>query len=380
MINRDFVPITLFMAAVMLAFVSQIQLMLFAGAGLCAVYAYAASDDRGLSNNKLLLVLFSFILFLPAFVNFNHGLSPLFYLLSTVSAFFAAMAASSKPPIVLLKAFSSLYFAAVVAIVWILFKYWGYPEPFGMVIEGSSTNGIPVYFIVLQLSLSLATYLTYGRLPVLSTVLTFAVAFFGNGRSSLVVAGLIILATLILNVIVVKRKKSKLPWLYWSLLTLVIFIGVVWGDELLGLITVYTKLSAGLVDSNRLDILHQYSQKINVFTLFFGADYSGTVIENEYLGNPHIAYIRTHSLFGLPATILAIISPTLILLPQKVWKTKLVFFIFISLAALRSISEPVFFPTLLDFFYFTWFLMYFKHAAPSRTGNSRSAQSVINNV
>ena len=37
----------------------------------------------------------------------------------------------------------------------------------------------------------------------------------------------------------------------------------------------------------------------------------------------------------------------------------------IGVAALRASSEPVFFPTLLDFFYFSWFLMYLKHARPS---------------
>jgi hypothetical protein len=364
--QRDFMPVTLFMAAVMLAFISQVQSVIVAGAGLCAIYAYSARVGRGFSQNNFHLFILCCVLFLPAFINFHHGLSPVFYFLSTVATFFAAMVVSNKPPIVLLKAFTWMYWAAVVAIAWVLYTYWGYPEPFGMVIEGSSTNGIPAYLIVLQVSLSLATYLIHGRLPVLSTVFTFAVAFFGNGRGSLVVAALIIAATLLLNVILVSRQKSKLRWVFWSTLMAVTFVGVIWGEELFELISAYTKLSVGLVDTNRLEIWDHYSRKIDGFTLLFGADYSGTVIENEYGGNPHIAYIRTHYLFGLPLTLLAMVSPALVLLARKALAPKLVFFVFISLAALRATSEPLFFPTLLDFFYFTWFFMYIKHAVPRR--------------
>jgi hypothetical protein len=98
----------------------------------------------------------------------------------------------------------------------------------------------------------------------------------------------------------------------------------------------------------------------------FGADYSGTVIEYEYFGNPHIAYIRTHSLFGFPLTLLVLLSPGFLLLARKALADKMVFFVFIGVVAFRALSEPLFFPTLLDFFYFSWFLMYLKQARPSR--------------
>lgn len=372
--HRDFVPVTLFMAAVMLAFISQVQLVMVAGAGLCAIYAYSARVGRGFSKNNFYLLILCCMLFLPAFINYHHGLSPVFYSLSTIATFFAAMVVSNKPPIVLLKAFTWMYWASVVAIAWVLYTYWGYPEPFGMVIEGSSTNGIPAYLIVLQVSLSLTIYLIHGRLPVLSTIFTFAVAFFGNGRGSLVVAALIIVVTLVLNVALVGRQKSKLRWFFWLILMVVTFIWVIWGAELLELVSAYTKLSVGLVDDNRLEIWEHYSRKIDGFTLFFGADYSGTVIEYQYSGNPHITYIRTHSLFGLPLTLLAMVSPALVLLARKTLAPKLVFFVFISLAALRATSEPIFFPTLLDFFYFTWFFMYVKHAVPQRARTYTSYQ------
>jgi hypothetical protein len=130
------------------------------------------------------------------------------------------------------------------------------------------------------------------------------------------------------------------------------------------------------VDTNRLEIWDHYTRKIDGFTFLFGADYAGTVIEYEYRGNPHIAYIRTHSFFGLPLTLLALVSPGFVLLARKALAAKLVFFVFIGVAALRASSEPVFFPTLLDFFYFSWFLMYLKHAQPSAARPAAVAKGV----
>jgi hypothetical protein len=363
---REFAPVVVFMTAVTLAFISQSQVFIVAGAGLCALYAYGARSHQGLSRNQLLLLAICCLLFLPGFAKPYHGLSPVFYSLSTVATFFAAMAATRQRPEVLLAAFRWIYWAAVAAVACVLYTYWGYPEPFGMVIEGSSTNAIPAYLIVLQVSLSLATYLVRSRLPVLSTLFTFAVAFLGIGRGSLVVAAIIVAATLTLNAIVAGRSKSHWRLAFRLALMLVVLGIVIWGKELLELVTNYTKLSVGLVDTNRLEIWDQYSSKIDGFTLLFGADYAGTVIEYEYLGNPHIAYIRTHSFFGLPLTLLALLSPGLVLLARKALFDKMVFFVFIGAAALRALSEPVFFPTLLDFFYFSWFLMYLKRARPSR--------------
>lgn len=372
---REFVPVMLFMTVVLLAFATQVPAVIVATAGLCAVYAWAARSGSGLTRNEWMVRAMVCLLFLPAFVKPHHGLSPIFYFLATVAAFSAAMAAARKAPEVLLKAFEWIYLAAVVVVGWVAYTHWGEPEPLGMVIKGSSTNAIPAYLIVLQISLSLAAYLATGRLPVLSPFITFAVAFIGNGRGSLVVAALIIAATLLLNV--VAPGRGKLHWRLAFLLGLVLAVSslVLWGEEFLELVTNYTKLSVGLVDTNRLEIWDQYSEKIDGPTLLFGGNYAGTIIEHEYGGNPHIAYIRTHSFFGLPLTLLAMISPAFVLLARKTLAAKAVFFTFISLAALRAYSEPIFFPTLLDFFYFTWFLMYFNYAPG--TARARAATTPV---
>lgn len=377
---REFLNVTLFMAAILFSFISQIPSVMVTGAGICAIYAFSAHTGRRFGNNDLLLFILSCILFLPAFINYHHGLAPIFYFVSTLATYFAAMAVSSHPSILLLKAFTCIYWTAIFLIAWVLYTYWGYPEPFGMVIEGSSTNGIPTYLIVLQVSLSLATYLTYGRLPVFSTIFTFAVAFFGSGRGSVVVAALIVAATLFINLVVVRREDVKLRMIFWGLLLIVVIIGVTRGGELLELVTVHTKLSVGLMDENRLKIWDDYSGKIDAVTLFLGADYSGTIIEYEYGGNPHISYIRTHSMFGLPMTLLVMVSPVFVLFFRKPLVQKLVFFTFISLSALRAISEPIFFPALTDLFYFIWFFMCMKHVVPGYTCTSKSSHYFNSNV
>ena len=377
---NETVRLSLFMATVLLAFIAQIPAVIVAGSALCGLYAWVARSRRAARWHEVALAAGACLLFFPAFANLHHGASPIYYFFATLAAFFAAQAVSRKPAAALMRALGWIYWAAVSGIAWVLYTYWGYKEPFGMIIEGSSTNGIPAYLIVLQIALSLCTYAATGRLPVLTPLITGAVAFYGAGRGSLVVAGLIIGISFLLNLMPTAGPVRPGRWVWrigflagFALLT--VFLAL-YGDEFLDLVTRYTKLSVGLVDTNRLEIWDQYSAQLNPYTLLFGADYAGTVIDYEYRGNPHIAYIRTHSFFGLPATLLAMLSPLLVLFVRKSLTAKLVFFSFISLAALRAASEPIFFPTLLDFFYFLYFFVYFNHIpVPSAAARTASLES-----
>jgi len=374
---KAIVGVSLFMSAILLAFVAQKPILLVAGAFVCAAYAVSKSFPLRISSNQLLLLACISLLFLPGFLNPYHGFSPIFYFFSTFAAFFAAGAATKHTPAVLLAAFRFIYTWAVVTISYILYVYWDAPEPFGMAIEGSSTNGIPSYLIVIQIGLSLCYYLVHKRFPVLPSMITGAVAFFGNGRGSLVVAGLIIIASLIFNLMLLgsKNRKSQIFFIF----TLVaLAIPLAWNAEvLIDLLISYTKLSVGLADENRLEILDHYLGKINPITLLIGADYSGTVIESWYLGNPHIAYIRTHSFYGLPLTVLALVSPAFVFFSRKTLIAKVVFGCFIGLAAMRAVSEPIFFPTLLDFFYFSYFFLFFRYAPTVTTKSMDQSRLVV---
>lgn len=369
---RTIAGVSLLMTMILMAFVAQWPVVLIAGSVLCAFYALINYSSARIPNDSFLVFLCVFVLFLPALINTHHGLSPAFYFFSTISTFFAARAVTRHPPEVCLAAFRLVYSGAVVGIAVILYTYWGYPEPFGMFIEGSSTNGIPAYLIVIQIGLSLCNYLVRQQLPLLSPVLTGTVAFFGNGRGSLVIAGLIIVVSLCFNLTLV-RSTSRRGWLFFIFAFIVIAITLSWyAVELIDLLMSYTKLSVGLEDSNRAEILDQYLGKLDPWTLLVGADYAGTVIEYQYGGNPHIAYIRTHSFFGLPLTVLAMLSPAFVFISKKSLTAKVVFACFIALAAMRAVSEPIFFPTLLDFFCFSYFFLFFRYAPSNRSVRTES--------
>lgn len=358
-------PMTALLSLILISFAAQEQPIIIAGTVLCAFYALACHWRERVSFDRLLVYGSALALFAPAFVKTYHGLSPIFYTFSTLATFFAAAAAMRNDPRVILMALRVIYVAASVFVCAVHYIYWGYPEPLGMVIDGSSTNAIPSYLIVIQIGLTLSCYLVYGRLPVVTPLITAAVAFFGNGRGSLVVAAMIIAATLIFNLFLVGSAGRRHQRAFVVLFAMAVVPLSFYAEDLLELLMNYTKLSVGLADSNRLEILDQYLGKIDEWTLLVGADYSNTVIEYEYLGNPHIAYIRTHSLFGLPLTVLALISPFFVFFSRRSLSAKLVFVCFIALAALRAVSEPIFFPTLLDFFYFGYFFLFFYHAPSS---------------
>jgi hypothetical protein len=365
-IGLDVTGLVLVMALVLGTFVAQMPAGIVAGTLALGVYALASGGFRGLRAEHWLLACVVLLLFLPAFVKPYHGLSPGFYLLSTVVCFFAARRFSDHDPRVLLAAWRVMFVTALLLVAAVLYIYWGEPEPFGLVIEGSSTNGIPAYLIIVQIGYSLAFFLQHERLPVWPTAATFAVAFFGNGRGSLVVAALLIVLTLLINLFARGQGSRVQRAAFLVFLALLGLLMLRFGGELIELVVAYTKLSVGLVDTNRLEIWDQYAAKLDASSLLLGADYAGTVIESEYRKNPHIAYIRTHAFFGLPVTTLALLSPFLALCIRRAWGHRLVFFGFIGLAALRAASEPLLFPTLLDFFYFSYFFMLFRHAPTSR--------------
>ncbi|MCU6433903.1 hypothetical protein LPB67_08945 [Undibacterium sp. Jales W-56] len=359
--KRSVFSITLLMTFILMTFVLQKPVLLIGGAVICAVYACICFQFSTFRNKDLSWFLVVCIFFLPGMTKYSHGLSPFFYFFSTIAIFFAAKAASRYPPQVFLISFRIIYTVAVTGIAYALYVYWDMPEPLGEVIEGSSANGIPAYLIVMQVSLSLCNYVVLQKLPVLSPIITAIVAFFGYGRGSLVVAGLLVMFTLLFN-LSLSHASSRRYKVFLTVFLLGLAIAVVGNyDQIEEAMNLYTKLGAGLVDQNRLEIWGQYLEKINLWTLLIGADYTGTVIELQYASNPHISFVRTHALFGLPITLLALFSPLIVFFTDKAWSAKLIFATFIGLLMMRAMSEPILFPTLLDFFFFLNLFLFFRY-------------------
>lgn len=364
-----------FLIFLMTAFVLQRPETLFFGAVLCAIYAISIANVSRIKWNELPAVLIVVVACSFAVLSFNHGLSPVFYLFSTFSAFYAAKYFIEPSIKEVSRCLEVVFWLAIFAIGCIAFNYWDYPEPFGEVIPGSSTNGIPSYLIVLQIALSLAMFLKSKKLPVWAPIFTLAVAVFGLGRGSIAVAGMILVSSILINFLLkemmIMTRISVMFFCALAVLLALMVFGLFFDYELFfdNLID-QSKFREGLLDPYRMEILDEYLNKLNYFSFLFGSDYSGTVIASRYDGNPHIAYVRTHAYYGFFGLLFVTLSPLLIMFSNKKLFYKFVFLSFILFALIRALSEPLFFPTLLDFFYFLYFFMFFKYSPATTSKNS----------
>lgn len=109
------------------------------------------------------------------------------------------------------------------------------------------------------------------------------------------------------------------------------------------------------VDSPRFEIWKSYIDSVNVFSLFFGNDTSVNDLIADYGGNPHSAYLRMHSYFGLGAFALICVFfvSALQLLRYGGWICCSLIFVYLF----RVAFDPVYFVTLMDYLFFP-FLFY----------------------
>lgn len=367
---------SIFLAALLVLFALQQPESLVVGGILCALYALVKSNFFSINLSWLIVCLLVLPICLIAVFRLNHDFVPVFYLFSTVSALYAANRFSSFPLKHVRFCLEIVFWIAVLGIVCGLALHWGAAEPLGELIPGSSTNGLPSYLIVVQIALSISVFLEKNRLPVLSALATFVVAIFGLGRGSIIVALLILLFGVFVNFFVVSAgaRKSIFGRLFVVFVFLSVLLGaVVYFDyfTVMQELIERSKFSAGVLDSHRGDMLADYIGKLDAWSLFLGADYSGTSINTTYGGNPHNSYIRLHSYYGIFGLLLVVLSVFAMFAANKRFVCKSVVFILVFFALIRAVTEPILFPTLLDFFYALYFLIFWKHA-PSRLPQWRS--------
>jgi hypothetical protein len=357
----------IFVVAVIACLASNRPVFFVLGALLCGAFALSEFAFRRWEAAAVMKCCCFALLFVPAFLKPGMGFSPVFYVFSTAATLLAAMALAQYPAAVLARAFRWVYVACVSAISVGLLMHAGEPEPLGRLLPGASVNGIPSYLLVLQVGVSLSFFACHGRLPLLSPWITGWVAFLGIGRGSLIVAGLIICATLAINLR--GRTSRRYHQLLRMLLAMAILIlAAIVGPEAYDWISARTKLSAGLMDTHRTDILHAYWHKLGMVSWFLGTDFSGTIIDKLYNGNPHIAFLRTHAFFGLPLTLFALLSPLFAWFSQISRSQKWVYTCFCGLLVVRAMTEPILFPTLLDLIYFTVLFLPFRRDTISPPG------------
>ena len=302
-------------------------------------------------------------IFMIAALTKNFGFTPLFYLICAPALILAAVKFASRPLTLVLNALGIYYWLFCIAIFIGIFINRGSPEPLEGLIHGTSTNGIPSYLIVVQVAYSLIFFLKHERLPILSSITTFVVAVFGLGRGSIVVGGLILLFSIFMNAVLSKNNQRFFVY-FGGLVSLLSFLYFyINSEEMLSMVQELlsrSKFSGGLLDEHRGLMIKDYINKIDTWSFIFGTDYSDTSIEKYYGGNPHNSYIRAHSFYGLGALICIIIPIILVLGSSRFHIDKIIAIILLFFALLRATTEPIFFPSALDFFYFFYFLAFFR--------------------
>jgi hypothetical protein len=235
--------------------------------------------------------------------------------------------------------------------------------PFENMIEGASANGVTSYMVLLQLNFLLVRFFLFRKVTFITASITLIVALIGYGRGSIVSAFLILLVCVFVHY----SLKNKVKFISYMLASIFFVILVIsyYFDEIMLFLNVNTKLGAGIVDIERAQIISEYLGKINWHTFFTGADYTNTSVITEFNGNPHNSFIRAHHIFGFPYLLFVILFPF-----YSIFKRKGVLEIFFYTSVLlilffRAFSEPIIFPTLFDFYFFSMFLLIIRNRSTS---------------
>ena len=340
-------------------FVFQTSLFLVLSASFFLMANSGAVIKFSIKKNLIPIITFLIILILLSSADLDKGFTPIFYLfvsgICLLSAQYTAKAYTFEQ---IYNSIFLLYIFTTCILFYYLYKFWGQPEPFGNIIKGSSTNGFPSYLIILQSSISVLSYLMKRKVGLITPFITTLIAFFGSGRGSLVVSMLIVIFSFYINIFLYKgagKRANRIIPIVFSVIMLFLlsYLTYQYGSILVE----YTKLSVGLGDENRIEIFNEYINNLDSYTLMFGGNYKGTVIDELYDGNPHISFVRTHYLFGLIPMLIYFFSPLYVLFIKNALSVKIVLLGFLTICWLRSLSEPILFPTILDYFYFLIFFL-----------------------
>lgn len=223
--------------------------------------------------------------------------------------------------------------------------------PLEDMLPDSSSNGITSYLIVLQVNYAVARYLAARKLTLVTSLLTLVICIVGYGRGSLVAASSILVV--ILFVYGFRGRPVRTLFVIVAMAASTLFVVRQYGMDIVSFIESNTKLGAGLLDQSRQTIAAEYVHKIDSFTLFTGANYAGTVIETDFSGNPHNSYIRAHHIFGLPYLLVSLLFPYLLIARVVPSLRQLFGLAMLGIMLIRAATEPILFPTLLDFFFFS---------------------------
>jgi hypothetical protein len=356
-----------FHSALLLALILlyTLQLPLSIAAAYVVICALILHPTASFSTNyrSFTLLTFAFIPIIPALLTFNHGVTPIVHAALTPILFLYARNLVDRPLEHGFMVLRSTYwwFTSIIGIG--IGLKWGEPEPLGALVPWAGTNGIPTYLIVVQSVYSLLFYFREGRLPLLSCLATVVISVIGLGRGSIIISITFFLFSCVANVVQEARGFRSRVFLKLSLgLGLTVAFGYFFWSQVAEALTSWyagSRLSLGLYDEYRAEMIQTYIRQLSGFNLIFGAGYEGTAIM-FYDRNPHNSFVRAHAFFGLYSLFLILLPVAAIIFSKRVFRQKLVAVVLLSLVLVRATTEPILFPTPLDVFYIIFVLSYFR--------------------
>ncbi|OYU56001.1 MAG: hypothetical protein CFE25_01790 [Chitinophagaceae bacterium BSSC1] len=322
---------------------------------------------KKLEKNEIgFLILFTIIVFIMTSINTFFSLVTFFHFFISMLSLATAVVLTRSVNVYYLSSKWSLIAFQFIVVLYVLFKGLdNYPAvvPLENMVNESSANGITSYTILLQVNYAFVSYFVFKKLTFKTALITLFIALVSYGRGSILSALLILLLLTFSYIIKLKGKTIVIYFLMTFIL--ISFITQLYWNEILFFIEANTKLSAGIVDKQRSQILNEYIEKMDLWGFFFGVDYQGTSVLNEFNSNPHNSFVRAHHIFGLPYLLIIIFSPFyLIFNKDRIFKDSIFFAILILILFFRVFSEPIVFPTLFDFYFFSIILILGKNHLP----------------
>jgi hypothetical protein len=330
---------------------------------LSAFYVFFNWKLLSIKKSFFLMYLWFVLLCIPAVSLFNHSSTPLMYLILSPLLVLFASVYSTQGILAITKSLKYLFWT-LVALTFIGVFSSDSAEPLEGLIPGTSTNGIPSYIIVIYIAYAIASILSAKYVSTRGAIATLSIAIIGLGRGSIIIATLLLFFSFCFKAYTSKVRFAYKFSLFFTL-TFVFISYIVYNITSLQLaaelVIESSKFANGVLDEHRARILADYMDKINWLQLLLGADYGGTSIVTHYGGNPHNSYIRVHSFYGIWGLISVFLPFTFIFLKKIKWQYKISILFLILCALARALTEPIFFPSMLDFFYILYFIMFFSH-------------------
>ena len=354
---------TIFLSLYLFLYILQLQITIILSYVVATLYVLVFF--KSLKISRLLFQICSIVvaLFLLPVVNFNHGFTPLFHLIFLPVLLLIAINFSRKNLVELYQTFRAFQYQNIFLVTLGLIYNYDDLDPLGSIIPWVSRNGITSVLLVCQIAFCFVSYLYNKKFPLLSLVLVVILCFYGSGRGSIIVSVLLLLFGAILNVINSKSFKLKIFALIF--ISGLFFFLISNSETIIMLENIEeglnkTQFGQGFTDEARTGMMDEYLSKLNFYNSFMGASYKDTSIEKSFANNPHNSFIRLHSYYGIFGIVILLMVLGSILIANKNKSVKFSLLVLLLLLLFRAYTEPILFPSPLDFFFLFMIALYFR--------------------